>query len=159
MTEHRRRVAAYAICLRDDQVLLTRFVAPDGVDRHWTLPGGGVAHAEDPYYAVVREVEEETGYQVEVERLLGVDSRSWPVASRVSGGAELHTVGVYYRARIVGGELRHEVDGSTDLAAWMSVTDVPGLVRAGLVDVGLELDRARPRTGHVDPVSLGGRIR
>lgn len=159
MTEHRRRVAAYAICLQDDQILLTRFVAPDGSHRHWTLPGGGVEHAEDPYHAVVREVEEETGYDVEVEWLLGVDSRSWPMASRGAGGAELHTVGVYYRVRIVGGELRHEVDGSTDMAAWMPVTDVPGLERPGLVDVGLELDRARPRTGHVDPVPVGGRVR
>jgi 8-oxo-dGTP diphosphatase len=68
-------------------------------------------------------------------------------------------VGVYYLVRIVGGELRHEVDGTTDLAAWIAVTDVPSLARAGLVDVGLALERTRPRTGHVDPVPVGGRIR
>jgi 8-oxo-dGTP pyrophosphatase MutT (NUDIX family) len=75
MTPQRLRLAAYAVCLRQDRLLLARYVSPDGAQRHWTLPGGKVEHAEDPYDAVVREVAEETGYQVEVERLLGVDSR------------------------------------------------------------------------------------
>ncbi|WP_308159672.1 NUDIX domain-containing protein [Micromonospora sp. C81] len=49
------------MCLRDEDLLLARWVSPDGARRHWTLPGGGVEHAEDPFDAVVREVTEETG--------------------------------------------------------------------------------------------------
>ncbi|CAM5344166.1 hypothetical protein SHIRM173S_12882 [Streptomyces hirsutus] len=38
------------------------------------LPGGGMEHGEDPYDTVRREVEEETGYRIEVTGLLGVNS-------------------------------------------------------------------------------------
>jgi 8-oxo-dGTP diphosphatase len=145
----RTRVAAYAICLRDDEVLLTRFVSRDGTDRHWTLPGGGIEYGEDPSRGVVREVAEETGYRAEVDALLGVDSR--PRRQGWTGHEEdVHHLGVFYAVRIVGGELRHEVDGSTDQAAWVALADVPDLRRASLVDVGLRLERERPSSGHVD---------
>ena len=38
----------------------------------WNLPGGKVELGEAPWEAVIREVEEETGLIVRVERLLGV---------------------------------------------------------------------------------------
>ncbi|GAA1401446.1 NUDIX domain-containing protein [Catellatospora coxensis] len=158
MTAHRLRLAAYGVILREDRMLLARYVSPDGSQRHWTLPGGKVEHAEDPYDAVVREVAEETGYRVAVERLLGVDSRARHV-DWVPGGAELHSVGVFYRARIIGGRMRHEVDGSTDLAEWVPVAQIPELERAVIIDVALRLERAQPADGHVPPVPVGGLLR
>lgn len=80
------RVAAYAICREMDRVLLTLAVEPDG-GQTWTLPGGRVEHGEDPMAAVIREVEEESGLHVEVDRLLGVDSRFIP-ASESWGGVD-----------------------------------------------------------------------
>ncbi|WP_091287392.1 NUDIX hydrolase [Micromonospora haikouensis] len=41
-----------------------------GRQRHSTLPGGKVDHAEDPYDAVVREVAEESGCTAGVVSLL-----------------------------------------------------------------------------------------
>lgn len=38
----------------------------------WNLPGGGMEAGESPWDAVIREVEEEVGLIVEVERLAGV---------------------------------------------------------------------------------------
>lgn len=38
----------------------------------WNVPGGGVMSGETPWQAVVREVQEEVGLLVKVERLLGV---------------------------------------------------------------------------------------
>jgi 8-oxo-dGTP diphosphatase len=55
-----RRLAAYAVRVEEDRVLLALY-APRGVDAHWTLPGGGVEQGEDPFHAVIREVAEETG--------------------------------------------------------------------------------------------------
>ncbi len=106
---------------------------------------------------MVREVEEETGYTGVVERLLGVDSRVIPAAEAVRG--EVHqNVGVYYSVRITGGQLRPEVGGSTTEAVWTPLGAVTGLRRSSLVDVGIELERTRPATGHVDPVPVGGLV-
>ena len=44
---------------------------------------------------------------------------------------------ILYTAEVVGGELRDETGGSTDTAAWVALADVPGLIRGGLVDLGL----------------------
>ena len=77
------RVGAYAVIVRDGKVLLTHWVLErdstqrltlDTVTSGWTLPGGGLEPGEGPEAAAVREVLEETGYVIELTRLLGTDS-------------------------------------------------------------------------------------
>jgi 8-oxo-dGTP diphosphatase len=41
----------------------------------WNLPGGGVDRGETPWECVVREVKEETGLTVIVEKLVGIYSK------------------------------------------------------------------------------------
>jgi len=151
------RLAAYAVCIEDGQVLLVRHVPPTGED-HWTLPGGKVEHAEDPFDAVIREVVEETGCDAAVERLLGVDSRLIPAAERSLGGPDHHNVGIFYRVRITGGQLRPEPNGETAEATWTAISEVRGLRRSSLVDVGLIMAQTVPANGHVPPVPVGGLI-
>ncbi|GIE99411.1 DNA mismatch repair protein MutT [Paractinoplanes rishiriensis] len=141
-----------------DRVLLAHWVNPDG-GGNWTLPGGRVEHGEDPIDTVVRELAEETGLDGVVERLLGVDSRVIVSAERHRGGPDLHNIGVFYELRVTGGELRPEPDGPTSESAWTRLDEVAGLVRSSLVDVGLDLARTRPPTGHVTPVPVSGRLR
>ena len=43
-------------------------------NRHWGLPGGYVEPGESVVVATEREVREETGYEIEVGRLVGVYS-------------------------------------------------------------------------------------
>ncbi|MCH7231079.1 NUDIX domain-containing protein [Glycomyces sp. L485] len=150
------RLAAYAVCVEDDRVLLARCVPATG-ENHWTLPGGRVEHAEDPFDAVVREVAEETGCYAVVERLLGVDSRVIPAAA-AGGGIEHQNVGVFYQVRIAGGQLRPEPNGDIAESVWTPIREVADLRRSGLVDVGLALAHTRPVTGHVAPVPVGGLI-
>lgn len=147
------RLAAYAVCIEDGRVLLAHCVSPNG-GTNWTLPGGRVEQAEDPFDAVVREVAEETGYDSVVERLLGVDSRVIPAAEAWLG-IEHQNVGVFYQVRIIGGVLRPEPNGVTIESVWTSIPDVAGLCRSSLVDVGLALARTLPATGHVAPVAVG----
>ncbi|MFJ3966544.1 NUDIX hydrolase [Streptomyces parvus] len=153
-----RRLAAYAVCIEDGRVLLALAVGPDG-DRTWTLPGGGVEHAEDPYDAVIREVAEETGLAAVVERLLGVDSRVIPVGERrLPGAPELQNVGIFYRVRVTGGRLRPEPNGDTAESAWTPLPEVARLRRSSLVDIGIALAQSLPATGHVEPVPVGGLV-
>ncbi|MEU6066201.1 NUDIX hydrolase [Streptomyces sp. NPDC047082] len=144
------RVAAYAVCVREGQILLARSPAFDGTPE-WVLPGGGMEHGEDPYDTVRREVAEETGYRIEVTGLLGVGS-SRHVRGRqgLRSATDHHGVRIIYEGEVVGGELRNEIGGSTDLAAWQHLSAVPGLTRVRLVDIALRLWRERPAAGRVE---------
>ncbi|MEU6814991.1 NUDIX hydrolase [Streptomyces sp. NPDC046860] len=143
------RVAAYAVCVRDGQLLLARSPAPGG-GHEWVLPGGGAEFGEDPYDTVRREVTEETGYRVEVTDLLGVHTGRVVLPGRFPARpVDHHGVRILYAARVTGGELRNEVNGSTDLAAWHDLTAVTGLTRVSLVDNALRLWRERPPTGRL----------
>lgn len=150
------RLAAYAVCIEDGRVLLARWVSQTGTS-NWTLPGGRVEHGEDPFDAVIREVAEETGCTAVVERLVGVDSRVIPGAESYEG-VDHQNVGVFYRVRITGGRLRPEPDGDIVESVWTEVSDVAGLRRSSLVDIGLSLALTLPATGHVAPVPVDGLV-
>ncbi|GKQ34538.1 hypothetical protein ALMP_10870 [Streptomyces sp. A012304] len=142
-------MAAYAVCVQDDRILLARSPTADG-GREWVLPGGGMEHGEDPHDTVVRELEEETGYRIEVTGLLGLDSSRHTFRREgLRGPVDHHGLRIVYEGRVVGGELRNEVDGSTDLAAWHDLSAVPALTRVRLIDIALELWRERPVSGRV----------
>jgi ADP-ribose pyrophosphatase YjhB (NUDIX family) len=153
------RLAAYAVCIEDERVLLARHVPPAG-ESNWTLPGGRVEHGEDPFDAVIREVAEETGCDAVVERLLGVDSRVIPVAERrVPGPVPHQNIGIFYRVSITAGTLRPEPNGETAESVWTALSQVAYLRRSSLVDAGLALAHSVPATGHVAPVPVGGLIK
>ncbi|GAA1466967.1 NUDIX hydrolase [Microbacterium thalassium] len=134
------RVAAYAVIVDAEDRLLLAHWNQSGRSG-WTMPGGGLEEGEDPARAVIREVREETGYKVAVDDLLGIHSRVIPAGRRITAGTgrPLHTLRIVYRARVTGGKLRHEIDGSTDRAAWFDMAHVRGLQRVKLVDIALEM--------------------
>lgn len=140
------RLAAYCVVVREGKILLAlwdaREVNPDHSPR-WTLPGGGIELRESIEAGAVREVAEETGYEVRLTGLLGVDSGVVETAYRLRGEPRpLQTVAVVYSAEVTGGQLTYEVGGSTSQAAWFPLDEVAGLDRVSRVDVALELYRA-----------------
>ncbi|WP_199729612.1 hypothetical protein [Micromonospora sp. M71_S20] len=80
-------------------------------------------------------------------------------AAEARMGIEHQNVGIFYQVRITDGVLRPEASGETAESVWTSISDVAGLCRSSLVDVGLALARTLPATGHVSPVAVGGLIR
>jgi 8-oxo-dGTP diphosphatase len=132
-TEYDTRLAAYAVIVDDqDRVLLALWNEPDVP--LWTLPGGGVDLHETAEQGAVREVREETGYDVELDGLLGVDTLVTAPEERILPSERWQkNVRVVFRARVVGGVLTDELDGTTDEARWIPLAEVPGLARIGLV--------------------------
>ena len=114
----RVRVAAYAI-VRDagERVLLCHIHPAVGVGDVWTLPGGGLEFGESPAHAALRELEEETGFVGEIERLIEVDDRLF---TRADGPDRMHAIRIVYEVRVVDGALRDELDGSTDMCRWVT---------------------------------------
>ncbi len=114
----RTRVAAYALVTdAAGRVLLCRIAPLIAPGEIWTLPGGGLEFGEAPKIAVLRELSEEAGYQGEIIELADVADR---VLSDGGRGGRMHAIRIIYRVRIVGGEPRDEIDGSTDMCRWFS---------------------------------------
>lgn len=123
----RQRVAAYAVILRENQILLSRLAPRVSREELWTLPGGGVDHGEDPHDAVVREIHEETGLDATVGETARVYSAHIPGAWRDGVQVDAHALRIVYdgwvpldapEPRVI------EVDGSTVEAAWIPVEEV-----------------------------------
>ncbi len=127
MSNQVQRVAAYAVIVRDGQILLSRLAPRVSRTELWTLPGGGLDHGEDPRDAVVREVHEETGLDVTIGEVARTFSLHLPDTWRRGRRVDAHSLRIVYdgwvphdspEPRVV------EVDGSTIEAAWRPVADI-----------------------------------
>lgn len=139
-----QRVAAYAVILRDEQILLCRLAPRVSAGELWTLPGGGVDHGEHPRDAVIREIREETGLDAVVGDAAHVYSAHLPGVRRGGVRVDAHALRIVYDGwvptdapppRVL------EVDGSTVESRWVPVAEVLGggvpvvaLVREALAD-------------------------
>ena len=108
-TELRPSVAA-VITNAAGQILLQRR-SDNGL---WGLPGGSVEIGESVTEAILREVREETGLTVEVERLIGVYSDPSFQVFRYKDGNVVHYINTLFACRVVGGTLE-TCDVSLDL--------------------------------------------
>jgi 8-oxo-dGTP pyrophosphatase MutT (NUDIX family) len=121
----RQRLAAYGIVLSSRGILATQFSGLTAVPGMWGLPGGGIDPGESPSQALVREVAEETGQVLEISQLLDVQTDHW-IGRAPSGVIEdFHAVRIIYAGRCVdpSDPVVHDVGGTTEDAAWMSIAD------------------------------------
>lgn len=80
--------------------------------------------------------------------MLGIDVGHWPAGTRLDGiDRDFQSLRLVYEATVTGGELSHEVDGTTTHAAWIPLGEVGSLNRVSLVDAALRLFRERPVNG------------
>ena len=82
--------------VKDDKILLVKEIS-DGL---WAMPGGWLDVGDVPSEGAVREAKEESGFDVEPIKVIGVYD-----ANRNSGRLELfHAVKIVYLCNIIGGE-------------------------------------------------------
>jgi 8-oxo-dGTP diphosphatase len=142
----RQRLAAYALVVRGDAVLLTRNSARGPHPGAWTLPGGGVDHGEPPASAVVREVHEETGLAATVGELLGVHDEHFTGTAPHGREEDFHGVHLVFAGTVADGEPEvQESDGTTDAVAWVPVLDVgsDGFPVSAVVTAALRMGNGR----------------
>ncbi|MFZ1063843.1 MAG: NUDIX domain-containing protein [Acidimicrobiales bacterium] len=123
MSRQHTSVRAYGVLIHDQRIALVRSSNQRHNPALWWLPGGGIKFGEAPEDTLVREFKEETGLEVREPALLGVTS---DVRSR-DNGDQSHTVRILFTVRLAGGELRHEIHGTTDHAAWFDLGELESL--------------------------------
>ena len=105
----RHTVGAFAIVLdSDERVLLCHRTDRDA----WNLPGGRVEQGESPWDAVIREVEEEVGIVVRIDRLIGIYSVP-----------KKNDLVLNFRCSVVDGALR--VSAEADEIQWFPRDGIP----------------------------------
>lgn len=95
-------------------MLMCRLCPPERWTGWWTLPGGGLDFGESPESGAVRETLEETGLEIDLGELVEVQSELFDFPDK-----DMHAIRFIYRVARWSGELRNEVDGSTDTCAFI----------------------------------------
>ncbi|HDM8126167.1 TPA: NUDIX domain-containing protein [Vibrio harveyi] len=94
-------------------------------DGSWSLPAGMIEPGESPSQAVIREVREETGLAVEVERVLGVFGGEGFGFTYPNGDQVEYTV-IMFKCQQTG-QFAEDLDEETIELAWFSRSDMPTL--------------------------------
>lgn len=113
--------SCHALIIDGPQVLLVLRANPP-LQGYWGLPGGRVELGETVEQALLREVREETGLEVSIERYLGYRDA---IDRDESGRVRYHYVVQYFAARPSGGALVAADDAAE--ARWVPLAQLPGL--------------------------------
>jgi 8-oxo-dGTP diphosphatase len=115
---HRSFALSVKALVRDDRgrcLVIRRSPASKNNAGKWDFPGGKVDAGESFDVALVREIREETGIEVELEKTLGAAQSEMPA---------LVVVYLFLQARVVSGEVR--LSGEHDGFEWMTASKLAG---------------------------------
>jgi len=128
------RPAAYGIVIEDNKILLL----PQD-DKGYVLPGGGIEIDELSEAAVIREVREETGLTVRVDRFIDLRENYFVIEPQSSPDDVWHSLCLFYLCTPISGEL--STDGFDEfeqvhvgLAEWIDMRDFPSIPIVSSID-------------------------
>lgn len=121
-----RKTSACAVVQDSEGKLLLHRRSDNG---NWGLPGGGIELNETAEQAVVREVLEETGYEVEALRLVGVYSTPSFTTITYPDGNSVTYVALSFECRVTGGA--PALGDETLEVGWFAAAELPGSVSPG----------------------------
>lgn len=101
---------AQVVLMEDGRVLMVRLQRPG--KSFWVLPGGAIESGETPQEAAIREMREETGLDVAIDRLLFVEE------PRTVGDIEIRSPRHTFLVRRIGGDLEPQFDEVAEVA-WL----------------------------------------
>lgn len=120
-TTHQIKVVGLGITFNNKkEILMTQRNAPDKSYAHkkWQLPGGMVEFGEDPANTATREIKEETGITIAVDRKQAF------VVSHVFDESNTNVILIAYKALFVSGAIDVSQDEQTGDAKWMKYSEI-----------------------------------
>lgn len=98
------RLRACLAVIESNKILLVAHYNTDVSAIQWLIPGGGVEFCEEVRQAALREFNEETGLQAQIDELL-------EVTEVIKSEQPWHSVTITFKGRIIGGTANPEVYG------------------------------------------------
>jgi mutator protein MutT len=115
-----RRAAAAAVVFNNEGRILLHLRTDNA---HWGLPGGSIETGETAEEAIVREVKEETGYDVAVVRLIGIYSDPKLTTMTYPNGDVAAYVSLAFECKVLGGGPKLSDESSA--VEWFSPHKLP----------------------------------
>ncbi|MGE7694020.1 NUDIX domain-containing protein [Lysinibacillus sp. NPDC094177] len=84
----------------------------------WSLPGGKVDYMETIENAIIREIKEELGVDIEITQLVCV-------TNHIIQSEDVHYVAPTFTARITNGEVQNREPHALEKVQWFSINDIP----------------------------------
>jgi 8-oxo-dGTP diphosphatase len=134
MESQQHTIVVALITNEKNEVLLARRNEPELTHAHnkWEFIGGGINFGEDPETAIVREVKEEAGVDVEVVRLLPkILSHVWNLEK-----GDHQILLLHYECKIVGGTLSPGLDEEISELKYFSLDEIKNLDTLPLIYEG-----------------------
>lgn len=121
----KRSVHCYAVIVRDGKVL----ISPQWKDNGFVFPGGCVELGEDHVRGLVREVKEETGYEIRPHSVIDVFTS---IFLNFKTKKAQHSLLVYYSADVVKGHMSTEGFDKHEMyyakkAKWVTLDELKGM--------------------------------
>ncbi len=123
------KIDVRAAVIRDGRILLVRELS-DGL---WTLPGGWADVGDSPSSAVVKEVRQESGFDVVATKLYAVIDRD----KHEHPPVPFHSYKLFFLCDVIGGQSRPSIE--TDAADFFPPTDLPPLSLTRVLPWQIEL--------------------